>query len=129
MTSLKEKLDALNTEAEGIENDIKNVNGSHTEMMSQLDKIETFIGDNKEAIENEIKEGKEVEESYEKLLQTVNRIKNEVNTLKTQNQALKDKIGKVAGLCVFGGVATGASLTLLFQFLRNLINKHKKTEA
>ena len=113
MTSLKEKLEDLNKEAEGIESSIKGVNGSHADMMSKLDQIENFVSDSKNSIEKEAKETAAVQVSYEKLLKTIERIKTECVTLKNQNQELKDKINKIATICVFSGAVAALSVALV----------------
>lgn len=126
MTSLKEKLEALNKEAEGIESSIKGVNGSHTDMMNKLNEIENFVSDSKDSIEKEAQETAEVQTSYEKLLKTIERIKQECIVLKDQNQELKSKINKIATICVFSGVVAGLSLALVWKFLSGLITKYKE---
>jgi chromosome segregation ATPase len=125
-TSLKEKLEALNKEAEGIENSIKGVNNSHADMMSKLGQIENFVSDSKDSIEKEAKEAAEVQTSYEKLLKTIERVKLECVTLKKTNQELKDKINKIATICVFSGAVVALSLGLVWKFLSGLITKYKK---
>jgi chromosome segregation ATPase len=113
MNSLKEKLEALNKEAEGIESSIKGVNGSHADMMNKLDQIENFVSDSKDSIEKEAKETSEVQVSYEKLLKTIGRVKTECDTLKKQNQELQAKINKIAVICVFSGAVAGLALALV----------------
>ena len=113
MTSLKEKLETLNQEAEGIESSIKGVNGSHADMMSKLNEIENFVSDSKDSIEKEAKETAEVQVSYEKLLKTIGRIKQDCLVLEKQNQELKTKINKIATICVFSGAVAGLSLALV----------------
>ena len=126
MTSLKENLEVLNKEAEEIESSIKGVNGSHADMMNKLDEIENFVSDSKDSIEKEAQETAEVQVSYEKLLKTIGRIKTECVTLKKQNQELKDKINKIATICVFSGAVAALSLALVWKFLSGLITKYKK---
>ena len=126
MTSLKEKLEALNQEAEGIESSIKGVNGSHADMMSKLNEIENFVSDSKDGIEKEAQETAEVQVSYEKLLKTIGRIKQDCLVMEKQNQELKTKINKIATICVFSGAVAGLSLALVWNFLSGLITKYKE---
>lgn len=125
--NLKDKLRTLNQEALQLENDVKGVNGNHTEMMNQLNQIETFIKDSKQAIENEATNDAEVEEAYANLKETLERLKTEVTTLKTQNTELKNKIASIAGLCVFSGTVLGAVGTLGLSSLKGLIEKYRRT--
>ena len=126
MTILKEKLEDLNKEAEEIESSIKGVNGSHADMMSKLNEIENFVSDSKDSIEKEAQETAEVQVSYEKLLKTIGRIKQDCLVLEKQNQELKTKINKIATICVFSGAVAGLSLALVWKFLSGLITKYKE---
>ncbi|KLL03491.1 MAG: hypothetical protein MRECE_10c027 [Mycoplasmataceae bacterium CE_OT135] len=125
MTTLKEKLAALKTEALQLEADVKGVNGDHSGMMDNLNKIETFIKDSKEAIEKEATEDTDTLKAYDELKEVMDRLKNEVNTLKTQNTQLKNKIASIGGICVFSGAAVGVLGVLGLKFLKGLINKYK----
>src|SRR5436190_7545456 len=100
MATLKEKLQVLKQEALGLERDVREVNGNHAEMMNQLDNIENFIKDSKEAVEKEAVDSAEVERTYIDLKETLESLKVQVTTLKTQNTQLKNKIAQIAGLCV-----------------------------
>ena len=123
MTSLKDKLQALNNEALQLENDVKSVNGDHRPMMDKLDEIETFIKDSKQAIEDSAADT-ETNAAYEDLKDTLTRLKTEITTLKTQNLALKNKINSIAGICVFSGTLVGVLGTLGFNALKGLVDKY-----
>jgi chromosome segregation ATPase len=125
--SLKDKLQALNTEALQLENDVKEVNGNHAEMMNQLNQIETFIKDSKKAIEDEATTNAEVEQAYTDLKETLDRLKTEITTLKTQNTQLKNKIASIAGLCIFSGAVLGVAGSLVLTSLKSLIEKYRRT--
>ena len=125
--NLKEKLQDLNREATQLEEDVQGVNGNHEEMMNQLNQIETFIKDSKQAIENEATNDAEVEQAYTELKETLERLKTEITTLKTQNTALKNKIASIAGLCIFSGTVLGIVGTLGLSSLKGLIEKYRRT--
>src|SRR3989442_1169749 len=117
MTSLKAKLEALNTEALEYEQDIKHIKEDHPDMISKLDSIETFIKDSKETIEQEAQADTGVNEAYTNLKDTLSRLKNEITALKTAHAELKNKIARVAGMCIFGGTVLGIAGSLGLGFI------------
>ena len=125
--NLKDKLQALNQEALQLETDVQGVNGNHAEMMNHLNQIETFIKDSKQAIENEATNDAEVEQAYTGLKETLERLKTEVATLKTQNTELKNKIASITGLCIFSGTVLGVVGTLSLNSLKGLIQRYRRT--
>jgi chaperonin cofactor prefoldin len=127
MTSLKDKLIDLNTRAEAIETKIDGVSGNHTDMMTQLEQIENFVKDNKEAVENEAVADQETNTAYQALLATVERLETKVNTLQTQNTTLKNKIAGIAGLCVFSGTVVGLIGGLSLSSIKAVIDKYKRS--
>lgn len=123
MTSLKGRLIALNNEALSFEQDVKGIKEDHPDMISKMNTIESFIKDNKEAIEKEATENVQVETAYNDLKDTLTRLKTELTALKTAHTELKGKIASVATLCVFSGTVVGLIGGLSLSSIKGLIDK------